>query len=128
MARPTSTALKSNRDAPQTVFIKPSKGWVSLDLKNLWDYRELLYFLTWRDIKVRYKQTVLGAAWAILQPLVTMLIFSIFFGRLVKVPSDGIPYPLFSFTALVPWTFFSNGLNLSSNSLINSSILPIHFF
>lgn len=123
MALPTSTALKSTRDDPQVVFIKPSKGWVSLDLKSLWEYRELLYFLTWRDIKVRYKQTILGAAWAILQPLVSMLIFSIFFGRLVKVPSDGIPYPLFSFTALVPWTFFANGLNLSSNSLISSANL-----
>jgi lipopolysaccharide transport system permease protein len=123
MARPTSTALKSTRDAPQVVSIRPSKGWVSLDLKSLWEYRELLYFLTWRDIKVRYKQTILGAAWAILQPLVSMLIFSIFFGRLVKVPSDGIPYPLFSFAALVPWTFFANGLNLSSNSLISSANL-----
>lgn len=123
MALPTSTALKSNRDAPQVVSIRPSKGWVSLDLKSLWDYRELLYFLTWRDIKVRYKQTILGAAWAILQPLVSMLIFSVFFGRLVKVPSDGIPYPLFSFAALVPWTFFANGLNLSSNSLISSANL-----
>jgi lipopolysaccharide transport system permease protein len=123
MARPTSTALKSNPNAPQVVFIKPSKGWVSLDLKSLWEYRELLYFLTWRDIKVRYKQTVLGAAWAILQPLVSMLIFSVFFGRLVKVPSDGLPYPLFSFAALVPWTFFANGLNQSSNSLISSANL-----
>jgi lipopolysaccharide transport system permease protein len=83
----------------------------------------LLYFLTWRDIKVRYKQTVLGAAWAILQPLTTMLIFSLFFGRLVKVPSDGIPYPLFAFAALVPWTFFANGLNQSSNSLVSSANL-----
>lgn len=119
----TSTALKSTRDAPQVVFIKPSKGWVSLDLKSLWEYRELLYYLTWRDIKVRYKQTVLGAAWAILQPVVSMLIFSVFFGRLVKVPSDGIPYPLFCFAALVPWTFFANGLNQSSNSLIASANL-----
>ena len=123
MARPTSTALKGNRDATQIVFIKPSKGWVSLDLKTLWEYRELLYFLTWRDIKVRYKQTFLGAAWAILQPVVSMLIFSIFFGRLVKVPSDGLPYPLFCFAALVPWTFFANGLNQSSNSLISSANL-----
>jgi lipopolysaccharide transport system permease protein len=121
--RSTSSALKSNRDAPQMVFIKPSKGWVSLDLKSLWEYRELLYFLTWRDIKVRYKQTALGAAWAIIQPLTSMLIFSLIFGRLVKVPSDGIPYPLFSFAALVPWTFFANGLNQSSNSLIASANL-----
>ena len=109
--------------SPQVVLIKPSKGWVSLNLRSLWEYRELLYFLTWRDIKVRYKQTALGAAWAILQPMATMLIFSLFFGRLVKVPSDGIPYPLFAFAALVPWTFFANGLNQSSNSLIASANL-----
>jgi len=109
--------------SPSVVFIKPSKGWVSLNLRSLWEYRELLYFLTWRDIKVRYKQTALGVAWAILQPLTTMLIFSVFFGRLVKVPSDGIPYPLFAFAALVPWTFFANGLNQSSNSLIASANL-----
>src|SRR5918912_1895227 len=81
--------------------IEPSRGWVSLKLHELWEYRELLYFLTWRDIKVRYKQTVLGAAWAIIQPVFTMLVFSLFFGKLAKVPSDNIPYPLFSFTALV---------------------------
>jgi lipopolysaccharide transport system permease protein len=120
--RSTSNALRSRSGAP-VVFIKPSKGWVSLDLRSLWEYRELLYFLTWRDIKVRYKQTALGASWAILQPMATMLIFSIFFGRLVKVPSDGLPYPLFSFAALVPWTFFANGLNQSSNSLIASANL-----
>ena len=118
----TSSASRSKCETP-VVFIKPSKGWVSLDLRSLWEYRELLYFLTWRDIKVRYKQTALGAAWAILQPMATMLIFSLFFGRLVKVPSDGIPYPLFSFAALVPWTFFANGLNQSSNSLIASANL-----
>jgi lipopolysaccharide transport system permease protein len=103
--------------------IEPSKGWVSLMLHELWEYRELLYFLTWRDIKVRYKQTALGAAWAIIQPLFTMLVFSLFFGRLAKVPSDGIPYPIFAFTALVPWTFFVNGLAQSSNSLVGSSNL-----
>src|SRR5690606_7018589 len=85
--------------------IEPSRGWVSLKLRELWEYRELLYFLTWRDIKVRYKQTVLGAAWAILQPFMTMVVFSLFFGNLAKVPSDGVPYPIFSYTALVPWTF-----------------------
>ena len=113
----------TGKSEPQVVLIKPSKGWVSLNLAALWEYRELLYFLTWRDIKVRYKQTALGAAWAILQPMATMLIFSLFFGRLVKVPSDGVPYPLFTFAALVPWTFFSNGLNQSSNSLIASANL-----
>jgi lipopolysaccharide transport system permease protein len=87
------------------------------------DYRELLYFLTWRDIKVRYKQTALGAAWAILQPLLTMLVFTLFFGRLAKVPSDGIPYAMFAYTALVPWSFFANGLTQSSSSLVGSSNL-----
>jgi len=108
---------------PPVTVIKPSKGWVSLGLKDLWEYRELLYFLTWRDIKVRYKQTALGATWAIIQPFFTMVVFSLFFGRLAKVPSDGIPYPLFAFAALVPWTFFSNGLSQSSNSLVGSANL-----
>lgn len=103
--------------------IQPSAGWVSLQLRELWEYRELLYFLIWRDIKVRYKQTVLGAGWAIIQPLFTMLVFSLFFGKLAKVPSDGIPYPLFSYTALVPWTFFAQGLSQSSDSLVGSSNL-----
>src|SRR4030095_10860877 len=103
-----------------TLRIAPSKGWVPLKLKDLWEYRELLYFLVWRDIKVRYKQTALGATWAIIQPFFTMVVFSIFFGHLAKVPSDGIPYPLFSFAALVPWTFFANGLSQSSNSLVGS--------
>jgi homopolymeric O-antigen transport system permease protein len=123
MALPSPSNTANNTEEPQLVFIKPSKRWVSLNLSALWEYRELLYFLTWRDIKVRYKQTALGAAWAILQPLTTMLIFSLFFGRLVRVPSDGIPYPLFAFAGLVPWTFFSNGLNQSSNSLIASANL-----
>jgi len=108
---------------PQVMRIQANKGWVSLKLRELWDYRELFYFLVWRDVKVRYKQTVLGTAWAIIQPLLTVLIFSLFFGRLAKVPSDGIPYPLFSITALVPWTFFSYGLNQSSNSLVGSANL-----
>jgi len=111
------------------IIIKPSKGWVSLKLHELLEYRELLYFLTWRDIKVRYKQTVLGAAWAIIQPFFTMVVFSLFFGKLAKIPSDGIPYPLFSYAALVPWTFFANGLNQSSNSLVGSAnlITKIYF-
>ena len=103
--------------------IKPSRGWVPLKLRDLWEYRELLYFLTWRDIKVRYKQTVLGAAWAIIQPVFTMVVFSLFFGRLAKIPSDGIPYPIFAYAALVPWTFFANGLSQSSNSLVGSAEL-----
>src|SRR3989338_11588907 len=106
-----------------TTVIKPSKGWVSIRLRDLWEYRELLYFLTWRDIKVRYKQTALGALWAIIQPFFTMVVFSLFFGRLAKVPSDGIPYPIFAFAALVPWTFFANGLSQSSNSLVGTANL-----
>src|SRR3989475_4394485 len=104
-------------------IICPSRGWAPLNVDELWEYRELLYFLVWRDIKVRYKQTVLGAAWAIIQPFCTMLIFSLFFGRLGKIPSDGIPYPIFAFAALVPWGFFANGLSQSSNSLVGSSHL-----
>jgi len=101
--------------------IAPSRGWVALKLRELWAYRELLYFLVWRDIKVRYKQTVLGAAWAIIQPFFTMVVFSLFFGSLAKMPSDGIPYPIFAYTALVPWTFFANGLTQASNSLVGNS-------
>ncbi|MEW5745346.1 MAG: ABC transporter permease [Nitrospirota bacterium] len=108
---------------PPIIRIEPSQGWVELRLKEVWNYRELLYFLVWREIKVRYKQTVLGAAWAVIQPLFTMAVFSIVFGRLVKVPSDGIPYPLFSFAALVPWTFFANGLSRASGSLVSNSNL-----
>jgi lipopolysaccharide transport system permease protein len=105
------------------IRIEPSKGWVSLKLHELWDYRELLYFLTWRDIKVRYKQTALGAAWAIIQPVFTMVVFSLFFGKLAKIPSDGIPYPIFAYAALVPWTFFASSLSQSSNSLVGSANL-----
>jgi lipopolysaccharide transport system permease protein len=103
--------------------IQPSNGWVSLRIKELWTYRELLYFLIWRDVKVRYKQTALGATWAIIQPVMTMVVFSLFFGRLAKIPSDGVPYPIFSYAALVPWTFFANGLTQSSNSLVGSANL-----
>ena len=117
LAIPNSQALAT------TVRIAPSEGWVSLKLHELWEYRELLYFLIWRDIKVRYKQTALGATWAIIQPVFTMLVFSLFFGHLGKIPSDGIPYPIFSFAALVPWTFFANGLGQSSNSLVGSANL-----
>ena len=105
------------------VRIQPSTGWVSLELGELWRYRELLYFLVWRDVKVRYKQTVLGVGWAILQPVATMIVFSLFFGGLAGMPSDGVPYPVFSFAALVPWTFFSQGLLQSANSLVASQNL-----
>lgn len=105
------------------VVLKPSSGWVPIRLGELWEYHELLYFLVWRDVKVRYKQTLLGGMWAILQPLLTMAVFSLFFGRLAKLPSDGIPYPIFSFAALVPWTFFVNGLTGAAQSLVGSANL-----
>jgi lipopolysaccharide transport system permease protein len=105
------------------IRIEPAKGWMPLKLDELWEYRELFFFLTWRDIKVRYKQTLLGASWAIIQPFFTMLVFSLFFGKLAKMPSDGIPYPIFAYAALVPWTFFSNALTQSSNSLVQGSNL-----
>jgi len=105
------------------IDIKPSKGWVSLRLADVWAYRELFYFLTWRDVKVRYKQTVLGVAWAVIQPLFTMLIFTLFFGKLAGIPSEGIPYPLFAYAGLLPWTFFANAVTNSGNSLVASQHL-----
>jgi lipopolysaccharide transport system permease protein len=112
-----------------TIVIRPSRGWVSLDLRDLWRYRELLYFLTWRDIKVRYKQTVFGAAWAIVQPFFTMIVFSVFFGQLVRVPSDGIPYPIFAYSGLLPWQLFSQAVTRSGNSLVSNRhlITKIYF-
>jgi len=107
----------------EVLIIQPTGGWRHINLAEIWKYRELLYFLAWRDIKIRYKQTVLGAAWAIIQPFFTMVIFTIFFGRLAKIPSDGIPYPIFSYCALVPWTFFANGLRQSTSSLVTSGNL-----
>jgi homopolymeric O-antigen transport system permease protein len=111
------------------VTIEPSKSWVPLRLGDLWQYRELLYFLTWRDVKVRYKQTLLGAAWAILQPLLTMLIFTLLFGWLGGFKSEGIPYPIFAYGGLLIWTFFSNSVTNSGNSLVGSSnlITKIYF-
>lgn len=107
----------------RVVRIAPTRGWASLGLQEFWEYRELLYFFAWRDIKVRYKQTALGAAWAVLQPLLTMVVFSFFFGRLAKLPSNGVPYPVFSYSALVPWTFFAAGMAASANSLVGSANL-----
>src|SRR5215216_1947690 len=109
--------------AEPLVVIQPTKRWNLLSFKDIWAYRELLFFLTWRDVKVRYKQTALGAAWAILQPLFMMIIFTIFFGRLAGVGSAGIPYPLFALAGLVPWTFFSNAITASGNSLVGSANL-----
>jgi lipopolysaccharide transport system permease protein len=112
-------ALESSR-LPELVVIKPVKGWVPLNLKDLWLYRELIYFLTWRDLKVRYKQSVLGVLWAILKPFLNMVIFAIIFGTLAKVPSDGIPYPIFSYTGLLPWGFFAAALEVSARSMLQS--------
>ena len=119
-------ALKVFFTPPATehrVLLRPSRGWASIGLRELWEYRELLYFLTWRDLTVRYKQTVLGVTWAVIQPFMTMVVFSLFFGRLAKIPSDGVPYPVFSYAGLVPWMFFANSLNQSSNSLVSNANL-----
>lgn len=105
------------------VTIQPGKFWRAIDFRELWSYRELLYFLTWRDVKVRYKQTLLGASWAIIQPLFTMIVFTLLFGRLAGIRSDDIPYPMFAYAGLLPWTFFSNSVTNSGNSLVGSSAL-----
>lgn len=123
------TTPTSEQAAVPVIHIKPARGWVSLGLRDLWAYRELLYFFVWRDIKVRYKQTILGASWAIIQPFFTMIVFSIFFGRLAKVPSDDLPYPIFSYAALVPWSFFANGVSMASNTLVaNSNMVKKIYF
>lgn len=120
-------ALNQN-EIPVTV-IRPSSGWSMINLRDLWRYRELIYFMTWRDIKVRYKQTLLGAAWAVLRPFLTMVVFSIFFGELAGVPSDGVPYPIFAFAALLPWELFANALSIGSRSLVQNSnmITKVYF-
>ena len=119
-AEPT---LAPSRDDVPWIHITPSQGWVPIRLAELWQYRELLYFLSWRDVKTRYKQTALGVAWAIIQPFFTMVIFSLFFGRLANIPSDNIPYPIFAYVALVPWSFFANGLAQASTSLVLGSTI-----
>ena len=111
------------------IVIEPPKGWAPIELQEMWKYRELLYFLTWRDVKLRYKQTALGVAWAILQPVLTMIIFSVIFGNLAKLPSGGIPYPVFTYTALLPWQLFAFALASSSNSLVgNQSLISKVYF
>jgi lipopolysaccharide transport system permease protein len=117
------------REQTAVTLIRPSRGWAALDLRDLWLYRELIYFLTWRDLKVRYKQTLLGAAWAVLQPFLTMVVFTIFFGNFAKVSSEGFPYPVFSYAALLPWGLFSKALNDASRSLVGNShmITKIYF-
>lgn len=126
---PARTAPSQNRLGAQITLIRPSRGIVRLRLRELWDYRELLYFLAWRDVKVRYKQTAFGAAWAVGQPVLMMVIFSVFLGRLARVPSDGIPYPVFAFAGLLPWLLFAQVLQGASESLVRSSdlITKIYF-
>src|SRR5512145_364251 len=114
---------------PHTIYIKPSKGLAALNLRDLWVYRELIFFMVWRDVKVRYKQTMLGMAWAVIQPVMTMLVFTFLFDRVAKLPTDGIPYPVFSFTALLPWGLFTVALNQGSRSLVahNNMVTKIYF-
>lgn len=107
----------------QVTTIQPSRGLFNLDLASIWQYRELLYFLVWRDVKVRYKQTLIGAGWVLLQPLMTMAIFTVVFGNFAKMPSDGLPYPIFAYAALLPWTYFAHAVGSSSSSLVGSSNL-----
>ncbi|HOQ68883.1 MAG TPA: ABC transporter permease [Anaerolineaceae bacterium] len=116
----TVNTLEQKRKPP-VVVIQPSRGWVGLKLKDLWLYRELVYFLTWRDIKVRYKQSVLGILWAILKPFMAMVVFTIFFGNFAKIPSDGVPYPIFSYTATLPWELFAAALGVASRSMVSNS-------
>jgi lipopolysaccharide transport system permease protein len=115
--------VTASQPSSEVLIIQPTRGWLRLNFRELWEYRELLYFLVWRDIKVRYKQTALGAAWAILQPVMTMIVFSVFFGRLAKMPSDGVPYPVFAYAALLPWQLFAYSLSESANSLVGSQHL-----
>jgi lipopolysaccharide transport system permease protein len=116
-------ALKVMAGTTQFVRIDPPGGWFSLGLHELWKYRELLYFLAWRDLKVRYKQTAIGIGWAVLQPVVSMIIFTVIFGRFAKIPSDGVPYPLFAFTALLPWNYFAGALQRCTGSVVSDAHL-----
>jgi lipopolysaccharide transport system permease protein len=125
---PLAPEVPSSRELPLTV-IRPARGWTHPQLGDLWNYRELIGFLTWRDISVRYKQTVFGVAWAVIQPFFTMVVFSIFFGHLAKIGSDGVPYPIFSYAGLLPWQFFSYSLTQSGNSLVaNQSLVSKVYF
>lgn len=125
----TAPREKPREDGPPLTVFEPLKGWRSLELKELWRFRELIYFLTWRDVKVRYKQTLLGASWALLQPAMMMVVFTIFFGRMAKVPSGDLPYPLFVYAGLLPWTFFATAVAGAGNSVVNSErlITKIYF-
>ncbi len=124
-----SDSAMTRKPPEEVVFLKPSRGWIHLNLADLWRYRELIYFLTWRDVKVRYKQTVLGAGWAILQPLINMVVLSLIFGRFANMPTDGIPRPIFTFTALLPWGLFAKALSDTGRSMLanRSMITKIYF-
>jgi lipopolysaccharide transport system permease protein len=126
---PAVSPLPAPIHAPATVIIEPPHGWLDLRLADVWEYRELLYFFVWRDIKVRYKQTVIGVLWVVLQPLLTMGVFTIFFGRLAKLPSEGLPYPVFYFAALVPWAYFSISLSACTGILVGNQhvITKVYF-
>jgi lipopolysaccharide transport system permease protein len=113
-------AIQTVRHEPTTIYIKPSTGLAALNLRDLWTYRELVFFMIWRELKVRYKQTLLGAAWAIIQPVMTMVVFNFLFGKVAKVPTDGIPYPIFAYSALLPWGLFTTALNQASRSLTSN--------
>ncbi len=123
VSEPTEVDVVAPLVDDQITIIRPQAAWRLMNFREFWAYRELLYFLVWRDVKVKYKQTVLGAAWAIIQPFFTMVVFSIFFGRLAGIPSDEVPYPIFAYAALVPWMFFANGLSQSANSLVGNANL-----
>ena len=125
---PVATPADVADDRP-TFVIQPTRGFTRIDFAELWHFRDLLYFLTWREISVRYKQTALGVAWAVIQPLATMFVFTVFLGRLAKMPSDGIPYPIFSYLGLLPWTYFANAVTRSGASLVgNSNLLSKVYF
>src|ERR1700675_2753367 len=124
-----ASPLPMQHPAPATVRIEPPRGWLDLRLGEVWQYRELLYFFVWRDVKIRYKQTVIGVAWVVIQPLLTMGVFTLFFGRLAKLPSDGLPYPVFYFSALVPWTYFATALQNCTNVVVdNQRVITKVFF
>src|SRR5579863_7024894 len=119
----TLPAPRAPLPTKQAIVLEPTKGLFHIGFGAVWEYRELLYFLVWRDIKVRYKQTAIGAVWAILQPLLTMLIFALIFGRFAKIPSDNVPYPIFAFAGLLPWTYFSQAISRSGMSLVGDANL-----
>src|SRR6202035_192600 len=128
-SQPVVAPLPAPVHAPATVRIEPPHGWLDLRLADVWEYRELLYFFVWRDIKIRYKQTVIGVLWVVLQPLLTMGVFTIFFGRLAKLPSEGLPYPVFYFAALVPWAYFSVSLSTCTNIVVdNQNVITKVYF